>query len=595
MSNAISKEITIAVIPFQVLSPKADLSPAISWLTEELVTNLSKFLGISVISQHSTQSITEADQEEAIHNLGADFFVTGSLLVEGGTTRIGVQLVRSEDHKVVFAQHYEQEEESFVSTQNKIIQQIVNVLQQQIDYNLLSYSYEKNEISLAAYEKWLIGMDHLKKGSPADDMSARDKFEDALSINPQYALAYTGISLSYFNVWSCQLWERWDENHNKAHEFALKAVDIDEHDYLALSVLGRTYLFYGEYDKAEHCLRKSLRMNPNDANNLIQISFSMTYLGFAEEARDCYLKAVRLNPLHGDLYFAYGSFAYFELGEYRKSVDLGEKVPKDKAWTDFPVYMAAAYYHLGDLTKTQEYWDAYMRLFKMRIGKGKEVTDQEALIWCEELNPYKGKTHLTKFFEEYFSNIHIPSKSKDVVSNTKMEASVNLKGELWEFNYQGESVLLKDAKGLHDIVRLIKESGNQIHCAELMDANISEGSSIETLDAKSKKDYRERLVELNSGIEEAENMGNSDLAISLREEYEALLDNLTSSLGLGGKARNIGSSVEKARSAVTWRIRSSIKKIEQVHPNLALHLSKSIKTGTFCSYQPELSINWDII
>jgi hypothetical protein len=77
-------------------------------------------------------------------------------------------------------------------------------------------------------------------------------------------------------------------------------------------------------------------------------------------------------------------------------------------------------------------------------------------------------------------------------------------------------------------------------------------------------------------------------------EYNTLLDHLSASLGMGRKPRAKGSSVEKARSAITWRIRNVIKKIKTSHPKLAMHLSKSINTGTFCSYHPEVHIDWEL-
>jgi hypothetical protein len=77
-------------------------------------------------------------------------------------------------------------------------------------------------------------------------------------------------------------------------------------------------------------------------------------------------------------------------------------------------------------------------------------------------------------------------------------------------------------------------------------------------------------------------------------EYNTLVDHLSASLGLGHKPREMGSSVEKARSAITWRIRNVIKKISSTHPKLATHLSKSINTGTFCSYKPEVNIDWEL-
>ena len=81
-----------------------------------------------------------------------------------------------------------------------------------------------------------------------------------------------------------------------AQKYAIKALDLDENDYQALMVLGRTYLYSHDFEKAEHYFRKSIRMNPNDANNLMQIAFLMVYLGYADEALKLYNKANKLNP-----------------------------------------------------------------------------------------------------------------------------------------------------------------------------------------------------------------------------------------------------------------------------------------------------------
>ena len=106
------------------------------------------------------------------------------------------------------------------------------------------------------------------------------------------------------------------------------------------------------------------------------------------------------------------------------------------------------------------------------------------------------------------------------------------------------------------------------------------------------ENYLNRIKEIQIEIENAEELNNTIGLTSLREEYDSLLEHLSESLGMSGKSRKVGSTVEKARTAVTWRIRSSIKKIQKVHPSLANHLSKSIRTGTQCSYKPELLIDW---
>jgi flagellar motility protein MotE (MotC chaperone) len=112
------------------------------------------------------------------------------------------------------------------------------------------------------------------------------------------------------------------------------------------------------------------------------------------------------------------------------------------------------------------------------------------------------------------------------------------------------------------------------------------------LDEKARNFYRKELADLQQEIEAAELTNDLTTLESLQLQYDQLTEHLSQSLGLKGKSRQTGSSVEKARSAVTWRIRNAIAKIEIVHPTLGKHLSNTIKTGTVCKYSPEKNIQW---
>ena len=74
-----------------------------------------------------------------------------------------------------------------------------------------------------------------------------------------------------------------------------------------------------------------------------------------------------------------------------------------------------------------------------------------------------------------------------------------------------------------------------------------------------------------------------------------MLAELASAYGLGGRARRTGSDAERARSAATWRIRDAIKRLEKLHPALGRHLRASVRTGVFCSYQPEDEVAWTVV
>lgn len=599
MGASVKKDdIKIAVLPFNVINRNERLRTLIHGLTEDLITNLSKFVGLSVISQLSTEQIGEVANYEEIERLGADYLVSGSVRNIMDTLRITVQLIKVNDRSIVYSEQLDKTVGEIFDAQDMIIQQLVSVLQKEINYDLLSYSYKKETVDLAAYENCLMGMEALKKGSIESDEEARKYFEAALQVDPNYALAYTGLSLSYFNEWSCQLWDRWDISKNGAHENALKAIEIDNNDYRALAVLGRTYAFSGEPEKAEHCVRKSLRMNPNDTDNLIQVAFVLMYLEHSEEALDLYHKAIEVDPFHNeDLYFGYGALFFFENGDYEKASELIKKTDYKQTWIDFAAYAAATYFHLNDYDNMWKEWDKYLEIYHRSILKGKKLNEDEfhasALEWQIQVNPYVGKTNLAPFWEYIREQKNIPRTRRQSDISPAATRFV-FRDNVWDISFKGQNILLKDAKGLHDIQKMLANPGKEFHCMELMDAGVEEGSSVAMIDHKAKAEYQKKIQELQSEISEAERMNDFGRLEKLNQEYDAILDHLSRSLGLKGKSREMGSTAEKARSAITWRIRSALKKIEKVHPDLFSHLSNSINTGAFCSYKPEIAMDWQL-
>jgi TolB-like protein len=594
VADQFSKEITIAVLPFQVLTDFERLNPIMLGFTEDLITNISKFVGLSVISHLTTQHIQGSNTKDLIEKLGIDYLVSGSLRSQGEKVRVNIQLTKTEDDSIVFAGYHLETSEAIFNAEDAVTHQIVNVLQQQIDQDLLSYSYRKKNTNLDAYVNWLKGMQVMYKGTPESDLEARNYFNKALQIDPTYARAYSGISLSYFNEWSCQLWDRWEVSSKGAQEFALKALELDENDYQALMVLGRTYIFTEEFEKAEHYLRKSLRMNPNDAKNLMYIAFLIIYLGYAEEALKLYNKANKLNPIGQDKFLVYGVFIHFELGDFEKAISIGKKIKVDESWIDFPIFMAAAYYHLNDFENAQKYWNIFLEKFKTHIIRDKQPTEIEAVEWHININPYKGKTNLKEFWNYILKGK--PKKLDDKKEwKLNQEASIFMqKGEMWHLSFLGQSTILKDAKGFHDLSKLLSNPNKEFHCMEMMGSNMSENVTEIVIDQKAKADYEKKIKRLLIQIEDAQEFNNTEQIEKLQMEYNTLLDHLSASLGMGRKPRAKGSSVEKARSAITWRIRNVIKKIKTSHPKLAMHLSRSINTGTFCSYHPEVHIDWEL-
>jgi len=131
-------------------------------------------------------------------------------------------------------------------------------------------------------------------------------------------------------------------------------------------------------------------------------------------------------------------------------------------------------------------------------------------------------------------------------------------------------------------------------CSELMGTPDSLSEPTPMLDEKARRAYEARIREIQEEIREAEEMNDLGRSEKLNAEFDQLTDHLSKSLGLGKRSCKLDADTDRARAAVTWRIRNAIRKIEAVHPSLANHLNHAIRTGTFCGYKPEKEPHWHL-
>jgi hypothetical protein len=163
---------------------------------------------------------------------------------------------------------------------------------------------------------------------------------------------------------------------------------------------------------------------------------------------------------------------------------------------------------------------------------------------------------------------------------------------------------MKDAKGLGYLQRLLAAPGREFHVLDLaagglpsparpVQGQVPEGYSImgmdigEVLDPAAKAAYRRRIDELRHDLEEAESHHDLERASRLRADIDFIADQLASAVGLGGRDRVSTSPGERARSAVTKSLRNTLQRIKKAHPMLGAHLLTTVRTGYYCSYNPD--------
>ena len=165
-------------------------------------------------------------------------------------------------------------------------------------------------------------------------------------------------------------------------------------------------------------------------------------------------------------------------------------------------------------------------------------------------------------------------------------------GDYWTIRYQGQAAILKATRGLDCLCYLLRHQARDVHVSELLATPIGlpvpaffqDAGPI--LDSHAKAEYKRRIEELRNDLEEAERFNDSYRAARVRSEMDAIGEQLAAAVGLGGRDRRSSSQAERARSAVTKRIKEAITRIAEVIPPLGRHLAARIKTGYFCSYNP---------
>lgn len=379
---------TLAVLPFANLSE----DPAQAWFArgfaEDLAGELSRFRPLRVISAFSSFGADPAAApRDTAGRLGARYLLTGSVRRGSESLRLAAELVDAEAGRQLWAQRYDVPPAGLFDAQDAIAVSVAAALAVRIDEDQLHHARRKAPGDLRAYECWLRGTALLRTGTPGSHTEARALFRRALELDPGFARAEAGLSLSWFNDWSCLAWDRWEETGAAAFEHARRAVALDESDHVAHFILGRVLLYRHDFERGEHHLARAEALNPNDADMLVQLGVAHSYLGDPERGLAAGRLAMRLNPFHDAWYFFYVATALFYLRRPAEALAAAARSPEIAA--DMAAYCAAAHAHLGEGEEARRQLERFHGVFRRHIAPGREAAPAEVLQWLLRVNPLR--------------------------------------------------------------------------------------------------------------------------------------------------------------------------------------------------------------
>jgi TolB-like protein/cytochrome c-type biogenesis protein CcmH/NrfG len=349
---------SIAVLPFSNLSGDREFDYLCEGLAEDIITGLGRFRLLFVIDRHSSLAVAQqtSDVAEIGRRLGVAHLVQGSLQRLGDQVRITVRLIKADTRVQLWGEAYGCPLSDILTVPDKITGAIIATLHSRLESSLLEQSRRKPR--LAAYECLLRGLKHLRGYGPDDNTRAVELFQQAIDLDPDYALAraYRGFADVVLHGYS----DAPDEVLDQALALATTAVELDEGDGRSHFLLGVIQRYRGDMDSAERHYQRALELNPNDANVVVSSGRMLAYRGHLEEGIDRVREGMRLNPYHPEWYWTNLGSVLYEAGKYADAAAAFGRVTAPGYW--LMCRIAGCYAQLGRMNEAKEAASIALRL-----------------------------------------------------------------------------------------------------------------------------------------------------------------------------------------------------------------------------------------
>jgi serine/threonine-protein kinase len=298
---------SLAVLPLKNFSGDPEQEYFADGMTEALITDLSKIGALKVISRSSAMRYKESDKppSEIAAELGVDAIVEGAVIREGNRVGITAQLIEAETDENLWADRYDRDMTSILTLQGEIARAIAAEIQIALTPEEQVLLAATRAIDPAAHEAYLRGTFHLQQFTPQDFELALQYFQTAVEIDPDYALAHTGVARVwlYRNQFGLVAPSAAIPQAQAALRTALELDDSLAEAQLVDASIAAWYEW--NWEAAEVAFKRAIELNPSYAEARAFYSHFLAFLGRAGESTaqiEMALTLDPLNPLYQGLY-----------------------------------------------------------------------------------------------------------------------------------------------------------------------------------------------------------------------------------------------------------------------------------------------------
>jgi TolB-like protein len=340
---------SIAVLPFANISRDPNLDHLCEGLAEDIITGLGRFRMLFVIDRHSSSAIAkqETDLAEMSRRLGVAQLVEGSLQRQGDRVRITVRLIDGATRAQLWGEAYDHALSDLLNLPDQVANALVATLHARVESALLDRS--KRKPRLAAYECLLRGLKCLRGYGPGDNERAAELFQQAIDLDPDYALAraYRAFADVVMHGYS----DSPDDVLERALALATSAVEMDDDDGRCHFLLGVIQRYRGDMVSAERHYQRARTLNPNDANTIVGYARLLVYRGHLEEGLELIRQGMRLNPYHPEWYWLNLGAVLYEAGKYSDAIEAFGRIASPGYWVH--CRLAGCYAEIDRMTEAK--------------------------------------------------------------------------------------------------------------------------------------------------------------------------------------------------------------------------------------------------
>lgn len=323
-ARALSGKPAIAVLPFINMSGDPEQEFFADGLTEDILTELSRFRDLFVVSRNSVfvYKGKAVNVQAVAKELGVQYIAEGSVRKAGNRVRISIQLIEAETDRHLWAERYDRELKDIFDIQDEVTGTIAAILPGRVAAAASERVKRKAPENLAAWELVLTAKRLHHNSSPAENVEALRLLGRAIALDPGYAHAHAWractLGQSFVNGWCADR----DAVLAEVKEEVRVAQNLDDNDSDVHRLLAAINLsFQHDHGRALHHQERALALNANDDLIVVQQGEVLTWIGRGEEGVEWIRKAMRLNPYHPERFWSHLGRAYFVARRYREAAE----------------------------------------------------------------------------------------------------------------------------------------------------------------------------------------------------------------------------------------------------------------------------------